>query len=95
MQESSNKFLLKFWIPCRVYFLKINEDGLLYLETFSMRPTSQKYWFSLWLNCNLKGNSRSKVDFCKTFEEYGMIGEGGKAILGKVKTKALRKNKEE
>jgi len=24
-----------------------------------------------------------------------MIGEGGKAILGKVKTKALRKNKEE
>ena len=67
----------------------MGEDGLLSLEKCDMQPTSQKFWFSLWLNWNLKGNSNSNVGFGKSLEEFEIMGEGGKTFLGRTKTKEL------
>jgi len=35
------------------------------------------------------------VDFCISFKAYEIIGEGGKTVLGRTKTKSFMTNKEE
>jgi len=51
------------------------------LEKWDILPTLQKYWISLWLNWDLKGNSKSKVGGVgKSFEEFEIMGEDGKNI---------------
>jgi len=57
---------------CRLCFPKTHDNGIVCLEIFSMKPTSLKHWFSLWPNWVQKGNSKSEIDFCKSYEEYGI-----------------------